>query len=206
MLHCSLMGGWMLQIIFDVCAGPKPFVHDISYSPPDPDTMYKVSEAAPYTTSPVVEVFEHNTNVIHRQIARREEIALSRLTASQKARQEVSGTPQTPTDCYSTPITTATTVTSTPPTTTATPIPPRPPFEMRTCSQLNAVLHRRDFRKRVNNQPDSANLDPPPCIQRRCPFCRGPLLLQRFSLLQRLYQLNTLLYGNIKACDDLQQY
>ena len=169
-------------------------------SPPDPDTLYSVQDAAPFTSSPVVEVFEHNVKAIHRGIARRQESAVARLllTARQKARSALP--PPSPPAVDSTHVETAPTIHAP----VVTPIPPRPPYELRTCSQLNAVLHRRDFHMRVNNQPDSAQLESPPCIQRSCPFCRGPLLLQRFSLLQRLYQLNVLLYGHTWTTDELQ--
>ena len=161
--------------------------------------MYSVQDAAPYTSSPVAEVLQHTSNLIRRRLAAREECALARLTARQKARPEVFNEPQTPIDTTPPP----TTVTPTPSSTT--PVPPRQPFQLRTCSQLNASLHRRDFHMRVNNQPGSSKLDEPPCVQRSCPFCRGPLLLQRFSLMQRLYQLNVLLYGHVYATDELQK-
>lgn len=173
---------------------------------PDPDKMYALSDAAPYTSSPLVEVFDHNVNVLHRRIARRQEISVARLNALQQATQEVSGTPVTPTTIpTATPTCYAETVTATP-TNTTCPIPPLPRYELRTCSQLNATLERRDFARRVNRQPGDWQLDPPPCVQRSCPFCRGPLLLQRFSLLQRLYQLNVLLYGHIEATAYLQKH
>ena len=167
---------------------------------PDPDKMYNVSDAVSYTDSPLVEVFDHNVNAIRRQIQSREDVAVGRLNAMQKAREAITAQPQTPTNVYYTepsPVITD-------PTTDK--MSPLPPFEMRTCSQLNAQLHRGDFANRVNRQPNSWKLDAPPCVQRSCPFCRGPLLLQRFSLLQRLYQLNVLLYGHIEALDDLKKY
>ena len=147
---------------------------------PDPDKMYSVTDAAPYTSSPLVEVFDHNVGVIHRRIAKRQQDAVARLTARQKARQEISGSPVQATNVYTTPVakTVASPLDVTPTIDPITcPLPPLAPFEFQTCSQLNASLHRRDFARRINRQPGSDKLDLPPCVQRSCPFCRGPLLL-----------------------------
>ena len=182
------------------------------YDSPDPDKMYVISDAAPFTSSPAREVFEHNTSVIRRRLTTRQAKAVARLNAHEKARQEVSGTPVHATNVYYTPnATTAnqeeSNVSSLIGSTTC-PIEPIPAFEMRpnASPQQNTTLHRADFARRVTRQPGSELLDdPPPCVQRSCPYCRGPLLLQRFSLLQRLHQLNVLLYGHIDALHYLEK-
>ena len=55
-------------------------------SPPDPDTFYSTSEVEHLTNSPEVEVYEHNVQVLKRQLDRRQEAAVSRLQAEELAR------------------------------------------------------------------------------------------------------------------------
>ena len=69
-------------------------------------------------------------------------------------------------------------------------------------ASVNMYLHRR--RNNLAAQSEGATLDPPPCSC-VCPFSTGPLLMQRFVLLQRVYQLNCTLYGQGTA-DDLIKY
>ena len=67
-------------------------------------------------------------------------------------------------------------------------------------SRINMYVHRRRNNLNASKCQDSA-----PCPCRQCPFSTGPLLQQRFSLLQRVYQLNCALYGQGTA-DDLLKF
>ena len=83
----------------------------------------------------------------------------------------------------------------------------QPRNNMEKVARINMYLHRRRSNSSVNQIPKSAGVLEPPgqcCQSRACSFCTGPLLQQRYCLLQRLYQLNTSLYGAGYANDLLQ--
>lgn len=71
---------------------------------------------------------------------------------------------------------------------------------------INMHLHRKRSNAAINREPTDGILDPPGqcCSSSVCPFCTGPLLKQRYYLLQRLFQLNYNLYGPGEADDMLQ--
>ena len=70
-------------------------------------------------------------------------------------------------------------------------------------SSINMYLHRRSNNLAASNE--GPGLEPRPCECKSCPFSTGPLLSQRFTLLQRVYELNCSLYGEGTA-DDLLKF
>ena len=49
--------------------------------------------------------------------------------------------------------------------------------------------------RRIQQHPENIVLDPPSCKYRRCPFCVGSLMAQRYVLSERLVQLDNLFFG-----------
>ena len=82
-------------------------------------------------------------------------------------------------------------------------IPVEKAKQLRRIACLNMYLHRRRNNENTGEFVDLE--DPPPCPCTTCPFCSGPLLAQRYVLLQRVYQLNCALYGTHTA-EDLLKY
>lgn len=66
-------------------------------------------------------------------------------------------------------------------------------------TRINMYLLRR--RSNLASRDSEGVLEPPPFAYKQCPFSTGPLLCQRFVLLQRVYQLNYTLYGQGIADD-----
>ena len=61
-------------------------------------------------------------------------------------------------------------------------------------AHINMYLHRK--KNNLASGDHGEDIDPPqPCACEDCPFSTGPLLRQRFALLQRVYQLNCTMYG-----------
>ena len=83
---------------------------------------------------------------------------------------------------------------------------PDPVTRAQKISNINAYIHRRRSNASVHTTLYNGSgypLDPPPChAQQTCPYCTGPYMTQRFMLMERLHQLNHLLYGKDRA-DDL---
>ena len=63
---------------------------------PDPDTLYSPSQVPSQVADPVGEVFDHNTNVIRRKIARREAVCVDKLMNSKGHKNKNESPPNQP--------------------------------------------------------------------------------------------------------------
>ena len=52
--------------------------------------------------------------------------------------------------------------------------------------------------RRIQQNPENIVLDPPSCKDRRCPFCVGSLMSQRYALTERLVQIDNVIFGRPK--------
>ena len=235
------------------------------FAPPNRDRFYNLDEVPSGVASPEAELLQHNTEVIRRQVSRRQEQAVARIDvaavsnattplksldvaipststldaqthSSPAARRghviaepvadDASDAPATD-GAASASVTTAAvspqikasdvshidhpdvyTPCTRGPRTVPAEVMKQPRNNLERVARINMYLHRKRSNAEVNPEPReiSGILEPPGqcCQSRACSFCTGPLLQQRYCLLQRLYQLNTSLYGTGRADDLLE--
>ena len=138
-----------------------------SHAPPDPDAYYTPSSVAHMTGSPEVEVYGHNINVVQRGIQRRQAAAVSRLEEKEAARVRPPRVPPS--------VSHSKHKANTPP-----PVPQDTDFELLTKHDMQ--MHKQRMNYKVLQHPFKVG-EKPPCFFKRCPFCTGPLVLQRYTLM-----------------------
>ena len=178
---------------------------------PDPDQFIKMEMMPLFVEEAdrIDEVYLHNRNVLHRRIARRQQNVLQRLqktvqvenkkTANKKVEQVISlcTSDEETIEAVASPVASA--VASETSTASASKIPVATASHSCACTQQ----WEREFSERLvmirrihSRQPSSGVLDPFPCRNRvDCPFTTGSLMSQRYSLMERLYQINQTIYG-----------
>jgi len=159
-------------------------------SNPDPDTFYSPSQVPNYFEDPVGEVLAHSTEVIRRKINRRKTEAIAMAGIPIARAVEEPPTHAIPRDDR--PKSTPT------PSTTSTSTNAEPPPPATTSRDYTNLVARQQtsMRNNINSDPRNDFLEASTCRYHTCPYSVGCLMGQRFSLMQRLRQINMILYGD----------
>ena len=155
-------------------------------SHPHPDVFYTPSQVPSYVEDPVGEVLMHSAEVIRRRINRRKAAAVARTQVP--IARSVNTRPIHETTRDHRPR-------SAPTTSTATNTEPRPITASRAYRDLIA-RQQSTMRHNINSDPRNGFLDTGTCHYHLCPYSVGGLMAQRFALMQRLRQINMILYGD----------
>ena len=82
--------------------------------------------------------------------------------------------------------------------TTSTATNTEPPLPLTASRDYRNLIARQQttMRNNINSDPQNAFLDGSTCHYHSCPYSVGGLMAQRFALMQRLRQINMVLYGD----------
>ncbi len=154
-------------------------------SHPHPDVFYSPSQVPSHVEDPVGEVLMHSTEVIRRRINRRKAAAVSNQVPIARY---VKTRPIHETTLDHRPRSAPTTSTAT--NTEPLPIPASRAYRDLIARQQSTMRHN------INSDPRNGFLDTGTCHYHLCPYSVGGLMAQRFALMQRLRQINMILYGD----------
>ena len=139
-------------------------------SPPSLDEFVRVRDVPAWVDEPLDEAYVHNTNVIARQIKRRQTKALDRIREDMVSALVSASSSANNHD----PIAPARTSS----------LPARPPLP---------PIDWRDLIRGVVTNPGAHHSSV--CLHTSCPYSKGPLMDQRYELTNRLHQINIGMYG-----------
>lgn len=164
--------------------------HTSKVTNPDPDTFYSPSQVPNYVEDPVGEVLLHSGEVIRRRIKRREFAAVEKTEIPIARAANAVLTHEIPRDGRpkSNPtLSTKSTATNT-----------EPSVPVTASRDYRSLIARQQstMRNNINSDPRNAFLDVSVCHYHSCPYSVGGLMAQRFALMQRLRQINMVLYGD----------